>query len=85
MRIEVMRPNEGFLLTYVHVYGVSKHKIDASVGDILIKKRITLLGPWEETSAAPSGSRGIWGSFRAPAFLEDEHVKPRKTRTLKSK
>lgn len=84
MMIEVMRPNPGYPMVWVRAYGISKRKL-VDLSDILTNRRITLLGPWEEVTAAQfGGTRGVWGSFRAPGLLEDEHVKPRKKSRTKN-
>ena len=67
MKIEIKRPNPDYPLVYVHI-PVTHNEVDVDV--ILAQNRITVLGNWEQDSD---------GGYKAPALLEDEHVKPKKT------
>jgi hypothetical protein len=73
MKIEIKRPNEKYPLVYVHI-PVTHNEVDVDV--ILAQSRISLLGRWE-----PDGE----GGYKAPALLEDEHVKPKKKPGPRSK
>lgn len=66
MKIEIRRPNQNYPLVNVHI-PVSYNEVDVDV--ILAQSRITLLGRWEQDGE---------GGYKAPALLEDEHVKPKK-------
>lgn len=66
MKIEIKRPNQDYPLVYVHI-PVTHNEIDVDV--VLAQSRVTLLGRWEQDGE---------GGYKAPALLEDEHVKPKK-------
>jgi hypothetical protein len=77
MRIEIKQPYPERPLVWVHV-PIEINAESAGVLDILTEKRITILGRWE-----PHIEKGTVVGMKTPALLEDEHVKPRKTRTTK--
>ena len=73
MKIEIKRPDKNYPLVYVHI-PVTHNDVDVEV--ILAQSRVTLLGRWEQDGE---------GGYRAPALLEDEHVKPKKKPGPRSK
>ncbi|AWN05903.1 hypothetical protein SEA_CRICKO_38 [Streptomyces phage CricKo] len=74
MQIKVIRPHPDYPLVHVHIpLTVDTERED--LADILAASRMTLLGRWE-----PNIAQGKVEGMKAPALLEDEHVKPKKTR-----
>lgn len=74
MQIKIVRPNTDFPLVWVHV-PLHTNTDSNDVSKTLEKKRVSLLGRWEIDV-----QQGKTEGFKAPALLEDEHVKPRKGR-----
>lgn len=68
MKIEIKRPNPVYPLVYVHI-PVTHNAFDLAY--VLNQNQITVLGQWEANGD---------GGYRAPALLEDEHVKPKMRR-----
>jgi hypothetical protein len=66
MKIEIKRPNEDYPLVFVHI-PITHNEVDLDI--LLAQSRITVLGKWESDGE---------GGYKAPALLEDEHVKPKK-------
>ena len=66
MKIEIKRPNPDYPLVYVHI-PITHNEVDVDV--VLAQSRITVLGRWEQDGE---------GGYKAPALLEDEHIKPKK-------
>lgn len=79
MKIEIRRRSPEFPLVDVHV-DVTTDLDRPDIAEILLKNRITLLGRWE-----PHVKDGHIRGVKAPALLEDEHVKPRKTTRTRKK
>lgn len=77
MRIEIKRPHPGFPLAWVFASvpykSVDSEKFGFDASMMLIKRNITIIGPWEIVSTKD----GVV-TVKAPVLLEDEHVKPRK-------
>ncbi|QPX71441.1 hypothetical protein SscP1EGY_43 [Streptomyces phage SscP1EGY] len=73
MKIELKRPSSDYPLVYVHI-PANHNAFDLAY--VLNQNRITVLGQWEADGE---------GGYKAPALLEDEHVKPKKKPGLRSK
>lgn len=75
MQIKIVRPNIEFPLVWIHV-PLHANTDGEDVSKVLDKKRVSLLGRWELDN-----QNGKTEGFKAPALLEDEHVKPTKRRS----
>lgn len=84
MKIKLTKPHAEYPFAWVEVETDYKKddpdKLGFDLAVVLDKHRITLLGPWATVS-----SSGSVVSMKAPALLEDEHIKPPKKRTRTSK
>lgn len=74
MKIEIRKPHADYPYAHAHV-GIQVDTEGSELSDILAKSRITPLGPWEAYK-----ENGVVQGFTAPVLIEDEHVKPHKTR-----
>lgn len=74
MKIEIRRLDTEYPLVDVHV-DITTDVDRPDLAEVLSKNRITLLGRWKPHTNKDGHILGV----KAPALLEDEHVKPRKT------
>jgi hypothetical protein len=78
MKIEIKQPNPDFPLAWVHAttdYKKDPEKLGFDIAMVLAEQRVTLLGLWETVSI-----EGTIVVIKAPALLEDQHIKPAKKR-----
>lgn len=77
MQIKIVRPNTDFPLVWIHV-PLYTNTDGEDMSKVLEKNRMSLLGRWEIDTQG-----GKTEGFKAPALLEDEHIKPRKSSSRK--
>uniref|UniRef100_A0AAU7GZ00 Uncharacterized protein n=1 Tax=Streptomyces phage Scarif TaxID=3158858 RepID=A0AAU7GZ00_9CAUD len=77
MWISVTRPDNDYPLAYVRV-DLRTDVEREDLNDILANRRLTLIGRWK-----PEVVNGTTVGLMAPVLIEDDHVKPRKKRTVK--
>lgn len=73
MRIKIEKPHPDYPFAYVHV-DLGTDIDGKNFGDVLVNHGLTLLGRWTIYT------KDDRSEFRAPVLLEDEHVKPKKTK-----